>query len=733
MPGSSSVHPPAMQLPSIVMPFVGRQADLNIMLDLLQDPAIRLVTILGVGGVGKTRFALELAGVLRDRFQHSTVFVPLSHLSTADELLPALAGTLGVHIPRGGDLQQALLDHLGNQQVLLVLDNFEHLLGEAFLILDILNAGSGIKVLVTSREKLNLECETLYHLRGLELPSANCTHKVDEFEAVRLFLQKARQARPVFSLTDENTSAVIRICQLVDGIPLGILLAAAWVEHFSPTEIANQITQSLDFLTREWRDVPPRHSGMRAAFDSSFDLLDERQKSVFRRLAVFRGGFSLAAVEVIAGADLGILLALADKSLLWRDPASGRYDMHELLRQYAGEKLIAAREYEDILATHANYYKAFVHQREALLISSSQATALDEIQADFDNIRQAWGWLIEKRDLPTVRSMIPGLYAFCDMRSRFYEGEAIFHMGSEGLSPQSGEAPHPALALALLSWYDLRLYIERFESYEEIISHAQSSLEQAIAIHDPEGTAASLVLLGAIAEDQNDIKTAIRNYERGMHAYPPLDDIYWVNMRIGLCHQAAQDYPQAIQAFRISLQRGKDSGERVKTGWSLLNIGDTLLLQGNPAEAKRYLEQACELFQEVGTTIGILWSNYSLSRADFTLGNLTRAQELAGIAGQIARQIHSTSWIGKVDNLLQQLDPQSSQVSDEAKDQDNEPFSQRELEVLHLLKSEMSGPEIARELIVSLNTVRYHTKNIYRKLQVNNRLEAIHRAKELGL
>jgi predicted ATPase/DNA-binding CsgD family transcriptional regulator len=733
MTDSPSAHLFNRQLPGSPTPFIGRKPELDNVLSLIQDPSVRLVTILGTGGVGKTRFALELAGVLQAQFQHGVVFIPLAQLSTIDELLPALAGDLGVQLPPGGDLQQVVLDHLSNKQILLMLDNFEHLLEEAVLIRDILVAGPKVKVLVTSREKLNLESETLYHLRGLEFPAPDNLQPVEKFDAVRLFLQKARQARPGFSLSEQNTPAVVRICQMVDGIPLGLLLAAAWVENFSPSEIADQIGIGLDFLTRELRDAPPRHFGMRAVFDSSLERLDKQQKTVFRKLALFRGGFSLAAAEAVGTADLRTLLTLIDKSLLSRDPDSGRYDMHELLRQYANEELAAEGERETLIEVHANYYNAFVHQRQALLKSSPQAAALDEIQADFDNIRQACGWTIEQRNFSAARSMTPGLYAFCDMRSQFYEGEAIFRLACQGLAPQTGEAPDPAWALALLSWYDLRSYIERFESFEEITCQAQSCLEQAILLHDPEGIAASQVLLGAIAEDQGDFNEAIRCYEAGMKSCPPFDDIYWVNMRIGLCHQAAQEYPEAIQSFQVSLRRGKETGERVKMGWSLLNIGDTLILQGNAVEAERYLEEAHALFQEVGTTMGVLWSKYSLSRIALNIGNPTRSRELAEDALQIARQVHSIKWISKVEELLGQIDPQPKQTVARSGDMDFEPFSQREMEVLQLLKSDMSGPEIARTLVISLNTVRYHTKNIYQKLQVNNRLEAIYRAKELGL
>jgi DNA-binding CsgD family transcriptional regulator len=245
--------------------------------------------------------------------------------------------------------------------------------------------------------------------------------------------------------------------------------------------------------------------------------------------------------------------------------------------------------------------------------------------------------------------------------------------------------------------------------------------------------AASLVLLGAFAEDANDFKTAIHQYKKAMRIYPLLDDVYWVNMRIGLCHLSARQYPEAIRAFQVSLQRGIETGERLKKAWSLVNIGDALLYQENPQEAKHKLEQAYLLFQEIGNKFGLVWSNFSLSKAAIKLGDATGAREHAEIAGHLAQQLHAVTWIGKVDALLQELKPEYPRPQKSAKQPDGEILSQRELEILQLLKSDLNGPEIADQLIVSLNTVRFHTKNIYQKLGVNNRLEAIRRAKELGL
>jgi predicted ATPase len=332
------------QSSSHLAPFIGRQADLERILNLFEDPTVRLVTLLGAGGIGKTRLAIELADRLQLRFKHGAVFIPLAQLNTTNDLLPALAEKLGVQLPPGGNLKQTVLSHLAGRQMLLIMDNFEHLLDEAVLVHDILVAGPQVKVLATSREKLGLKVESLYHLEGLELPPPDDLSYGNEFDAVQLFLQKARQARPGFSLDAGNAGTVIQICRLVDGNALGILLAAAWVEHFSPEEIIDHTAENLDFLEQNIRDGEARHSSMRAVFNPSLERLSDRQKTVFRRLAYFRGGFDLAAATSVAGADLHSLIALVEKSLLSRNPNSGRYELHELLRQYAGEELEATGE-----------------------------------------------------------------------------------------------------------------------------------------------------------------------------------------------------------------------------------------------------------------------------------------------------------------------------------------------------------------------------------------------------
>jgi DNA-binding CsgD family transcriptional regulator len=591
-----------------------------------------------------------------------------------------------------------------------------------------LASAAQVKILVTSREKLNLQGEILYHLEGLQLPPS--AESIESYDAIQLFFQRARQARPGFQASEQDVQQIVHICQLVQGMPLGILLAAAWLEHFSPREIVQQIEHSLDFLAQEFRDLPTRHRSLRAVFDSSFEQLDQDRRTVFSRLAVFRGDFSSEAAKEVAGADLKTLLVLVEKSLLHRNIDTGRYDFHELLRQYASEKLVEAENAERLDQIHADYYLGLIHRLKKQLKSPMQSAALDTVQSDFGNITQAWKWAAERRDFRNIELAASPLYAFCDMRSRYFEGEVLFGLARQALAPRTDETPHAVWSLILLSWYDLFPVLERGQIFNELSSQANLCLKQAKIENNAESMAASLVLLGAISGDRGDQDAAIRFYREGMALCPRLDDFYWINMRIGLAYQSLREYENAISSFNESLARGQVLGERVKMGWSLLNMGNTLFMAGKRVEAERDIQKAMALFEEVGTSMGLMWGNYIFGELAFANGNREMAKMLALKALELAHQIHSPMWVGKADNLLQRIESKSSSSKPVTV---IEPLSERELEVLKLLQSDLDGPEIAQRLFVSLNTVRYHTKNIYRKLQVNNRLEAIRRARELNI
>jgi predicted ATPase len=392
---SASPTPPALgprhNLPAQTTPFIGRQAELVELARLLEDPAVRLVSIVGLGGMGKTRLALEVAAAQLDRFKHGVYLVPLAPLQAAEAIVPTIAGALGFAFRGAGDPRQQLLDHLRDKALLLILDNFEHLLEGADLVTDLLHTAPGLKILATTRVRLNVQGEQIFQLAAMDLPDLDTAADAASYSAVKLFLQSARRVRPCFELDTDSLGHIARICRLVGGMPLGILLAAAWAGMLTPAEIAEEIGQSLDFLKTDLRDLPERQRSLRAVFDHSWKLLTEREREVFRGLSVFRGGFTREAAQQVTGASLRELRGLVDKSLLQRAP-TGRYEVHDLLRQYAAERLVQSGEEDASRGRHLEYYLSIAEQSLVDTIGPMQPTWLRRMLAENDNIRAALGW-----------------------------------------------------------------------------------------------------------------------------------------------------------------------------------------------------------------------------------------------------------------------------------------------------------------------------------------------------
>jgi predicted ATPase len=327
---------------------------------LRQQADARLLTLVGVGGMGKTRLALEVARANLDNYADGVFFVALAPLTAAETIVSAIVRVLGVTL-HGGDPTAALLRWVDDKQLLLILDNFEHLLEGVGLVVELLEAAPQMQIIATSRERLNVRGEQVYGVEGLEYGQGAPAQAAATSAAIRLFVEGARRAHPPFRLRVEELPALQRICELVGGMPLGLELAAAWAGVLSPEEIANEIARDVDFLQARWADVPERQGSMRVVFEWSWRRLSETERQVLHQLSVFRGGFTRAAAETIAGGSLRVLVGLHHKSLLhWRpaDGAAGRYELHELLRQFAAEQLdaIPAGQKDSLLRRHATYF-----------------------------------------------------------------------------------------------------------------------------------------------------------------------------------------------------------------------------------------------------------------------------------------------------------------------------------------------------------------------------------------
>jgi predicted ATPase/DNA-binding SARP family transcriptional activator len=464
-------------LPPQSTSFVGRESEVADIVQTLNQPDCRLLTILGLGGVGKTRLAIQAASQLQASSQ-AVCYVPLAAVP-APQLLPAkLADSLQFTFYGQQAPKEQILNYLRSKAMLLVLDNFEHLLEGADLVADILQVAPGIKILATSRERLLLEEEQVFPLEGLDFPEGETAADASDYAALRLFVQSARRVRPDFELKPANLAPLAHICRRVEGMPLAIILAAAGMEMLTPAEIAAEVDRDLDFLETELGDVPERQRSLRAVFDYSWNLLTEREQRIFEQLSVFRGGFSRAAGQAVSGASLPELFSLVKKSLLSRSP-SGRFDMHELLRQYAAEKLAQSPRGADPIRDHAcAYYAATLEEKASNLRGARESEALAEIEVDIENIHAAWYWAVERGQVARLAQLLEGLSTFYQVRGRYQEGvQACLSAVARLEQAQSLETSH--LMVRLLAWQTVFLRIlGRASQAEALLNQATTLLDQ---------------------------------------------------------------------------------------------------------------------------------------------------------------------------------------------------------------------------------------------------------------
>jgi len=421
-PVSSSV---LFNLPMPATAIIGRETELVEIGDLLRRSETRLVTLSGPGGIGKTRLALAIAAEQASRKEHGVWFVNLAPLSSAESVVSAIADTFKLSGLGMADPKEALGNYLREKALLLVLDNFEHVLNAADLVADILTSAPGVQILATSRERLRLRVERVYEVGGLPFPLDADLADADTFDAVRMFVACVRHTHPQYTLSAADMPAVTQICRLAAGMPLGIELAAAWVPALPVAAIAAELATSLDLLETTMRDVPQRHRSARAVFEHSWELLTAEEQALFKQLSVFRGGFTFQAAQQVASAKLGTMARLVDKSLV-RTERDGRYDMHELLRQFAVEKLGADPGAEErTRERHSRFYLELLQRKEPELKGPQQLNALDELEREFENARDACSWALQRGQWEGLRKSSVALTYFMAGRSRHLEAIAL--------------------------------------------------------------------------------------------------------------------------------------------------------------------------------------------------------------------------------------------------------------------------------------------------------------------
>jgi predicted ATPase/DNA-binding SARP family transcriptional activator len=622
-------------LPLQLTPFVGREEELAQIQEGLRDPACRLLTLVGLGGSGKTRLALEAAAPQIDHYPNGIYFVSLAPLDSVDSIVPTVAEALGFHFYAEGEPRQQLLDYLRQKRMLILLDNFEHLVEGAGLVTDILQTAREVKILVTSRVRLNVGVEHLFPVAGMHFPERESDEDVDQYTAVKLFLQSASRVRPSFEPTADEMLDVARICRLLEGMPLAILLATGWMEMLTPCEIVAEMRLSLDFLKTDLRDVPARQRSMRAIFDHTWDLLPEREQELFAGLSVFRGGFTREAAQEVIGVSLHELMALINKSLLHRT-SRGRYEVHDLLRGYAAEKLETSGEADAVRDAYCAYYAGFLHQREADLKGRRQLGALDEIEADFENVRAAWNWALEQKNYTVIGRLVRSLGWFCKFRSRHQEHEELLQRAREQLAPGPDDEPHPVWGRILIAEYYARPHeVDR------------SQVERGLAIlqkhgDDLETISWGLQALGEAALDAEDYAGGLSLFEKSLAFCRELNDSFHI---AGALYRLAETYrlleqpERAVTCARQSLDLSREIGDRYWAASSLANTGVIALYTGNYTEAEGYLREANTLYREIGYRPGIAESCVQVGRLAFIRGNFEKAGAVAGEALGIATDL----------------------------------------------------------------------------------------------
>ncbi len=412
-----TASPAPNRIPVPSTPFIGRQQETASLTRMLADPFSRLITILGPGGIGKTRLAIETARAHQVAFAGRIYFVQLATYSQPDSILPAIANILEIPSSNTVELTARLTGYLHDKTILLVLDNFEHLLDGAPVLSELLQQAPQLKILVTSRERLNLQGEWTFELSGLSVPPSGDESSAI-YSALQLFEQHARRIHSDLQLVGAERAAAIRICQRVDGMPLAIELAAAWVNVLSCVEIANEIERSFDFLSSILRDASPRHKSLRAVFEHSWQRLKPEEQQTLSQLSAFQGGFSRQAAEAVTGSSLNVLSSLMSKSLLRRSE-SGRFDLHEVIRQYA---LGYLSDEKAVWGNHSKYYLDWLHESVPALYGNDEAMRLQEFVAEVGNIHTAWEWALEQSKFAALDRALDSYWMAYDIHGWLQEG-----------------------------------------------------------------------------------------------------------------------------------------------------------------------------------------------------------------------------------------------------------------------------------------------------------------------